>query len=138
MRTNVIILEKMSIKGRIMAKKKKSIIFWCVTAGIIALLLIFKIQYVKTGSMEPSLETGDLVVINPFVKDLKNGDIAVYEWNGIEVCHRVVSAGKEGYRFQGDANGTEDPVVVNREEVVGKVMFRIHFLAPVVRAVERL
>lgn len=121
-----------------MGSKKKTIIFCGVTIFVVILLLTFKIQYVKTGSMRPALDTGDLVVINPFVKDLKNGDIAVYEWNGIEVCHRVVSVEENGYRFKGDSNGTQDPVVVGQSEIVGKVMFRIHFLAPVVRLVERI
>lgn len=106
----------------------------------IALMLIggYKFMIVSSGSMEPTLPVGSLVIVTPCdYDDLKLGDIVTFEGNGINFTHRIVGKkydtgsgyvkvepGDPNYDnawwyTKGDANNNEDgPLTKN---VVGKV-----------------
>ena len=103
-------------------------------------LLIYTYSRKVTGvSMLPTLEEGDLVVIQPVsVNQISVGDIIVYEppcaGNGLAVIHRVVDVAGNGFITKGDNNGLTDqgygialgPVTQNCVE--GKVVFVIPYL----------
>lgn len=80
---------------------------------------------VLSGSMEPSIRTGDLIFIHEAdIGELKEGDVICYLSSGTAVTHRIVSVtdGEDGSpRFvtQGDANNTEDRLPVTADQVEG-------------------
>lgn len=85
---------------------------------------------ILTGSMEPTISPGDLVVVLPYKDDSSPilGDIVTYHPNPDDptlVTHRVekIEIGVEGeneYITQGDANNTTDEPIT-KTQIVGKV-----------------
>lgn len=83
---------------------------------------------VLTGSMEPTINIGDLIVVKEVSEDdIKVGDIITFssiDENSI-VTHRVKDIinedGKVRYITQGDANNVEDQNPVDSSNVIGKV-----------------
>jgi signal peptidase len=88
---------------------------------------------VFSGSMEPGLKVGSVVVTRPVAaEEIKAGDIITFysPLNEKLMCHRVVAAEHgSGWHFQtkGDANDDADPFVVPAESVVGKVCFHLPY-----------
>jgi signal peptidase len=88
---------------------------------------------VRSGSMSPTIETGDVEVIEPTAPlDTKVGDIVTFsdpEGTGKTYSHRVqsiVPAGDE-VRFvtRGDANTSTERWAVPRDGTLGRVVYRI-------------
>lgn len=80
---------------------------------------------VLSGSMEPAIHPGDLVVIRgQRAQQYKIGDIATYLEGQMVYTHRIV--GREGGLFilQGDNNNTADEPV-RPEQFAGKVLLTI-------------
>ena len=85
---------------------------------------------VLSGSMQPALGVGGLVVIQPAeAQGIKMGDIISFRLPGIDtpICHRVIDIIEtdEGLFFQtkGDANEEPDPYLVSVQDVTGKAVF---------------
>ena len=87
---------------------------------------------VLSGSMEPRLQPGDLIVLRPVAPAaIEPGDIITYHAGqhgaaGRElITHRVVETTREAgdfvFRTQGDANPTVDPTPVDQSQVVGRL-----------------
>ena len=77
---------------------------------------------VVSGSMEPQIGVGDLIV-TAARGEYETGDVITYIGpDGVSTTHRVVA--KEGARYvvQGDANGAPDPFRPAAEDIVGKVV----------------
>ena len=77
---------------------------------------------VTGGSMSPTLEVGDVVLIRPLVtSELHAGDIVtVKETDGGYVTHRVTSIGADGsVALKGDANLFADSVSRTSDQIVG-------------------
>lgn len=75
---------------------------------------------VLSGSMSPTIEVGDLIIISE--KDsYKIGDIITYENNGL-ITHRIVDIEEGGYITKGDHNNTADIKTVTSGQVQGKVV----------------
>ncbi|MEA1907396.1 MAG: signal peptidase I [Euryarchaeota archaeon] len=79
---------------------------------------------VGTGSMEPTLMTGDLVLIQDIHVVPQVGDILRFEVNTvpIPVVHRVVSVSERGVKTKGDAVGRADDWTVPGDQICGKVV----------------
>ena len=78
---------------------------------------------VLTGSMEPELSAGDLIVVAS--KDHYNvDDIVVYQSNGILIVHRILSIDAETVITQGDSNNTPDEPI-QLSDIKGAVRFSI-------------
>lgn len=94
-----------------------------------------EIKIVKSGSMEPAIKTGSLVLIKPqttaYGAQYRVGDIITFgpdTAKEIPTTHRVEEVIKEPsgefvYRTKGDANEEADPNLVEESEVIGKVAF---------------
>jgi signal peptidase I len=106
---------------------------WKEIATYIAIILIGIIvaqhlNVVVSGSMEPVLYRGDIVVIdNP--NNIHVGDIIVYQatWFPQPVIHRVIYIGKTPngeiyYITKGDNNPSPDPAGVYPRQVISKVI----------------
>lgn len=92
---------------------------------------------VLTGSMEPHLPAGTLVVVRPTDPDeLKVGSVITYQLRSGEpevVTHRVVQtgvsagSGERVFKTRGDANSAADPEWVRAVQVRGVVWYGIPF-----------
>lgn len=77
---------------------------------------------VISGSMEPEIKKGELIVIKDNSKYLI-GDIITYKENDLLVTHRIVEIPKENfYITKGDSNNTED-LEISKDKIIGKVIF---------------
>ena len=99
----------------------------------------YKPLMVMTGSMEPSINVGDMVIVKQTEeKDIQIGDIITYVVkNGKEsVTHRVIEIiekdGEKFYRTKGDNNNVADPDVVIYENILGKVDFQIEGIGKII------
>lgn len=93
-----------------------------------------QIKIVQSGSMEPAIKTGSLVVVKPSDSYVV-GDVITFGADTrteVPISHRIVEMrvedGKFLYRVKGDANNAEDPTEVKEEDVIGKVVFDIPYV----------
>ena len=83
---------------------------------------------VKSGSMEPAIKTGDLVIVNKNYDYNKiiPGDIVCFESvNSQLVTHRAISVTESGIETQGDANNMSDGITTTLETYRGKEWLNI-------------
>lgn len=75
--------------------------------------------------MEPTLDIGDIIIIDTKIKEYKKGDIVTYrDTDGTFVTHRIISLRNQEMITKGDNNNTQDkPADV--KQLVGKYVFRI-------------
>lgn len=106
--------------------------FLIALAAILLFNLRFDTCYIKTGSMEPELPVGTIVILDPYGTP-KIGDIFAYQNGGNVVVHRIVSSGEEGYVFKGDANAYADVSEVTESRLAGKAVLAFRFLAPLMK-----
>lgn len=107
----------------------------CIILAIWFAIGIFPIKPVAiaSGSMEPELYVGDVVVIKKCdSNDVEEGDIIEYQMEGYTIIHRIKHKKQKNGQFifitQGDNNNVEDSEPVSEEQLIGKVIFKIKFL----------
>lgn len=135
--------EKTKIYGdrsQIMKKRIWKIILWILhfplwslaIAGIsLIVLFMFGIQtyVVMSGSMEPTIRTGGVVMVNSHKNDPETGDVITYSLGETNVTHRVTRVLDEGlFETKGDANTLSDAEEVTREQILGTVCFSVPYL----------
>jgi signal peptidase I len=97
---------------------------------------VVKARIVLTGSMSPSISTGDIIVTTPISrKEPKVGDVVAYQakrFNGENVAvfsHRIISGDiQSGFVVKGDANKSPDSQKPAGPDILGVVIFVIPFL----------
>lgn len=111
------------------------------TAGVVAVIWfalgIFPVRPigVATGSMEPNIHIGDMVLIDQKVNvnDIKAGDVIQYGLNNYTVIHRVEQVYQEEghtyFKTKGDNNEDSDLKPVSEGQLKGKVIYRIPYIA---------
>jgi len=93
-----------------------------------------QIAVVMSDSMEPTLKTGDLVILSP-AKNIQVGDIVAFDTPGgnpgfpDRLIHRVAEFDEAGARLttKGDANDDADPFAVGLESVLGVQKYRVPY-----------
>ncbi len=92
-----------------------------------------KIKVVQSGSMEPTIKTGSVVLIKPF-QNYVVGDVITFgpdTKTQVPTTHRIVrveeQTGRVFFVTKGDANDSEDPVSIKKGDVIGKVILSIPF-----------
>lgn len=125
--------------------KISSFIYYAICVSI-ALLIVFvaipalpitgsyKVLTVLSGSMEPAIHTGSVVVVGS-ASDYKIGDVITFSEAKREktsITHRIVDikgseSEERSYLTKGDANKTPDQKDVRREDIQGKVIFTIPY-----------
>ena len=93
----------------------------------------WRFDAVLSGSMEPALSVGGVVVAKPVQpSDIGIGDIITFHSGETLVTHRIVEMingqGQVSFITKGDANEEPDLSPVAAENVVGKVVFKMPFL----------
>lgn len=93
----------------------------------------YKLIGIETGSMTPNIKIGDGVVIEKKVNfdKLKEGDIIAYLNDSDRIIvHRIIKINSdETFITKGDYNNTADSNYVKKEQIKGKVKFKIPFIA---------
>lgn len=85
----------------------------------------YAILEVVTGSMEPTIHVGDIIIINKKETNYRESDIVTfYDVDGSFVTHRIVSINETEMITKGDNNNTEDEPV-KMDKIVGKYLFKI-------------
>lgn len=89
---------------------------------------------VASGSMEPNLKVGDLIIIQTNDYNYRPGDIVTYkDDNGSFVTHRIVTINGNEAITRGDANNTVDkPIML--EKIVGKYKYKLSYLGHIMSA----
>lgn len=81
---------------------------------------------VQSGSMEPSIMTGDIIVIQS-QPDYQINDVVTFKNNSnLVVTHRIIEIQnneEKRYMTKGDANRSEDEDVISKSQIIGKVVF---------------
>ena len=83
---------------------------------------------VATGSMEPFIAAGDLVIIYKTANEgYQIGDVVEYSSDSGSIVHRIVSRkqnenGNAIYTMKGDSNNVADGQPVTDEDIIGKVV----------------
>lgn len=97
-------------------------------------LMIWEPLVIVTGSMEPTLNRGDVVILESAqLSDIVVGDIIAYSIGDVTVTHRVIDVLEDGtLKTRGDANAEPDTYTVSAEQIVGKVKYRIPALGWIV------
>jgi len=95
-----------------------------------------KARIVLTGSMEPAISAGDVIITTPITRKVpKVNDVVAYQakrFNGENVAvfsHRIIGGDIEnGFIMKGDANKSPDPQKPKGEDILGVVFFVIPFI----------
>lgn len=85
---------------------------------------------VVSGTMEPALYRGDIVVVEKNPDNIQVGDIVVYNATWFQnkaVIHRVISIkndsnGNTLFKLKGDNNNISDPEPIYRSQIISKVV----------------
>lgn len=90
---------------------------------LLASLGYITIAVVEGSSMEPTLQTGDLVIVlrKISVNEMSVGDVVVYRRGSMLIIHRIVMIEGNTFITKGDNNWVVDPPV-SSEAVIGKVL----------------
>lgn len=122
--------------------------FYLAVAFIVVLLLAsalpipggIKTFVVQSGSMEPSIKTGGIVVVKP-MDSYGVGDVITYGSRSrtkSPTTHRIIEVTAEGnYVTKGDANNDQDLRTISRYEVIGKVLFSLPYVGYAVAAAQK-
>jgi len=109
----------------------------------VALLLIvsvfpitgnYKIMIVQSGSMEPAIRQGSVVIVKP-ASDYKIGDVITfgpYSKTKAPTSHRIydikVVDGQPVYITKGDVNNAPDTREIQKKDIIGKVLFDVPYI----------
>lgn len=94
----------------------------------------YKLFNVQSGSMEPAIKKGALVIVKP-IQNYQKGDVITVSEPAnpkVSLTHRIFEVkekdGKTFYVTKGDANNTPDTEDRPKENVIGKVLFSIPYI----------
>jgi len=105
----------------------------------------YSVMTVLTGSMEPYLPVGTLLVMGPVAdNDIQVGDVITFIRNDRRtITHRVeeivpgFADGRPGFVTRGDAVATRDPETVRADNVIGEIIWSNYFLGQVIVFIQR-
>ena len=116
-------------------------LIWAVGSFVLTILLSTALPFavgarslvVRSGSMTPTIRTGDVVVVRPISPiDAKVGDIVTFQdpdGSGRLLVHRVRAVARHGdksyFTTQGDANATREHWQVPVDGTIGSVAHRV-------------
>lgn len=83
----------------------------------------YSIFEIATGSMEPTLNVKDLIVVK-ITKDISVDDIVTYIEEDNLITHRVISINGNNITTQGDANNSIDNNIT-KDAIIGKTIYVI-------------
>ena len=95
----------------------------------------WRVDAISSGSMEPQLPTGSLVVTHPVESDaIVVGDMITFRLSTVSenmITHRVIGIGHNSplhFQTKGDANDYPDPFTVPARNLIGKICFHVPYV----------
>ena len=94
----------------------------------------YRCYMVLSGSMEPKIKTGSIILIRPVDANyIKVEDIISFKSaiNNQTTTHRVIDIERNPellFTTKGDANEVEDPIKVKGSQIIGKVVLTVPYL----------
>ena len=116
------------------------IVFIFMVISILSNLGLFGYKFydVLTGSMSPTINPGSLIIVKEIDdKEVKEGDVITFKGTSTSnlTTHRVVEVidKNNNIKFQtkGDANDVLDPMLIDGNLLVGKVVFNVPYMGKV-------
>lgn len=96
----------------------------------------YSVLEVVSGSMEPTIMVGDLIVIDTNCEEYQKGDIITFrDVNGSFVTHRIIEIGVDEMITKGDNNDSLDEAM-SPATIVGKYVTRIPQLGSVMSSLK--
>lgn len=95
-----------------------------------------KTYTIISGSMEPEVKIGDIVIVKENQnEDLNIGDIISYRQGQSVVTHRIVdiyeTEEEKIYKTKGDSNNVEDKLEIKDNMIEGKMIGKVPFLGKI-------
>lgn len=84
----------------------------------------YSIFSTETGSMSPTIEKGDFVIIK-IGDEIRENDIITYKKENVFITHRIEQINNDSIIAKGDNNNTEDEPI-SRADVIGKTVIIIN------------
>ena len=84
----------------------------------------YSVLSTETGSMAPTIEKGDIVIIK-IGDEIRENDIITYKKNNVLITHRIMNIDGDTIIAKGDYNNTEDEPIT-KSQVIGKSVFIVH------------
>lgn len=84
----------------------------------------YSIFSAETGSMSPTIEKGDIVIIK-IGDEIRENDIITYQKENVLITHRIAKIDGDTIIARGDYNNTDDEPI-KKENVIGKTVFIIN------------
>lgn len=96
-----------------------------------------KTYIILSGSMEPELTVGDLIIVKEVDEDKLNiGDIISYRDGSNVVTHRIIKIntvnGTKQYITKGDHNNVEDSGTLTIGSIEGKVIGKLAYIGKII------
>lgn len=83
---------------------------------------------VQSGSMEPTIMTGDIIVIQEH-NQYNTNDVVTFKDSDRIVTHRIIeeegSASERAFQTKGDANRSADEARIKHSDILGEVIFTV-------------
>lgn len=91
----------------------------------------FPVQFfiISSGSMNPYLKTGEMVITLKKSNYKENDVITYLENENYFITHRIIKKEEGGFVTKGDYNNIEDNTLVKNSQIKGKVIFHSKILA---------
>ena len=115
--------------------KKELLFFIPLTIFICALIYVVSGYFryyaiaVASGSMEPKISKGDVVIVDKNYNEINIGDVLAYKHDGKVIVHRIYRVIKNNDEYfiytKGDANNSYDKYKVTKDMFIGIVKFKI-------------
>lgn len=87
---------------------------------------------IGSASMVPTINVGDVVVIDKKDKEFEEDDVIAFYHNDVILVHRIVKIYKDAYgeyyQTKGDNNDTADSWLVKEKDVVGQYRMRFRWI----------
>ena len=91
----------------------------------------YKMYYVNSGSMSPTINIGSLILVEKKENtSIDIQDVVTFRTsNKTVVTHRLVGVADNGnYLTRGDANTSNDPMTLNKDSIIGKVVCSLPYV----------
>ncbi len=129
--------------------KPLKIVYYIVIVFIVAIALLlivsvlpitgnYRLMVVQSGSMEPVIKMGGIVMVKP-MEDYKIGDVISFgevTRTKAPTTHRIydmkITEGRISYITKGDANNAPDQKEISKDEIIGKVLIDVPYFGYVV------
>lgn len=104
-------------------------------------ILGYKSYIIKTDSMEPTINAGDVVIVKKVKEKIfQSGDVITFFQNGEVITHRIIkidnSEEKTKYITKGDNNNIEDTFRVAYDDIEGKHILTIPYLGRIIKMLD--